>query len=77
MAKNGSDLCNFYNTGSKQDVLNCFIKKYFLLFFTNFKLLMFCNNIVKISESLNKCCLKSTYPIEFCIFCRHFNYGEK
>ena len=40
MAKNGSDQCNFY---SKLDFWNFFIKTYFLLFFTDFKLVMFHN----------------------------------
>ena len=55
---------------------------YFLLFFTDFKSLMFHNNIVKISEILNKwkmlkSCIQTTYPINFCIFCSHFYYGKK
>ena len=51
IAKNWSDLCNFYG---KVIFLNFCISKYFLLFFAEFKLLMFHNNIVKISEILNK-----------------------
>ena len=31
-----------------------FVKKYFLIFFTDFKLLMLYNNILKFSEILNK-----------------------
>ena len=63
-------------------IVNCFlfiiIKKYVLLFFTDFKLLMFHNNIVKISEILNKSKLvQTTYPINFCIFCNHFYYEKK
>ena len=57
-AKNRSDLCNFY---SKLDFFektkNKKNKLFFLLFFTDFtdfQLLMFHNNIVKISEILNK-----------------------
>ena len=47
----------------------------------DFKLLMFYNNIVKISEILNKgnllkIYLKFTYPTDFCIFCSHFYYGK-
>ena len=43
---------------------------------------MFYNNIVKISENLNKrnllkICLQVTYPADFCIICIHFYYGEK
>ena len=43
---------------------------------------MFHNNIVKISEKLNKqsllkICLQVTYPTNFCIICIHFYYGEK
>ena len=34
--------------------ISSFIKKYFVLFFTDIKLLMFHNNIVKLSESLNQ-----------------------
>ena len=50
MAKTGSDLCKF---NSKLDFLKNFIKKYFLLFFPDFKLLMLHNNTVKKSEILN------------------------
>ena len=50
-AKNWSDLCNFY---SKRIFLNFCLRKYFLLFFAEFKLLTFHNNIVKISEKMNK-----------------------
>ena len=51
IARNRSDLCNFY---SKAIFLNFCLSKYFLLFFAEFELLMFHNNIVKISEKLNK-----------------------
>ena len=54
MAKNGSDLCNFY---SREHWIFEFFYEFFfflLLFFTNFKSLMFHNKIVKISESLDK-----------------------
>ena len=49
----------------------------FLLFFMDFKLLMFRNKVVKISEILNKrkllkTSLKFTYPINYCIFCSQF-----
>ena len=55
LAKNGSDLCNFYTRScSKLDFWKCFIKTFCLLFFTDFKSLMFHNNIVKISEILNE-----------------------
>ena len=50
-AKCWSDLCNFY---SKVIFWNFCLRKYFLLSFAEFKLLMFHNNIVKISEKLNK-----------------------
>ena len=78
MAKNGSDICNFC---SKLDFGKSG-RKHFLLFFMDFKLLMFHNNIVKVSEILNKenllkTCLKFTYPIDFCIFCSHFYKGKK
>ena len=54
----------------------------FLLFFTEFKLLMFHNNIVKISEKLNKqnllkMCLQVTYPTDFCKIGIHFYYRKK
>ena len=43
---------------------------------------MFYNNIVKISEKLNKSnllkiWLQVTYPTDFCIIWHHFYYGEK
>ena len=54
----------------------------FLLFLAEFELLIFHNNIVKISEKFNKrnlskICLQVTYPTDFCIFCIHFYYGKK
>ena len=71
MAKIGSDLCNFY---SKLDFLDFFfIKKYLLLFFTDFKLLMFHNNTWKISEIfkewyLLKTCVQTTNIGSFAYF---------
>ena len=67
ITKNWSDLCNFY---SKAIVLNFCPRKYFLLFFADFESLMFHNNIVKISEKLNKQNLLKIYlpsylPYEF------------
>ena len=58
------------------------LRKYFLLFFAEFKLLIFHNNIVKISEKLNKqnllkICLQVTYPTDFCKICIHFYYRKK
>ena len=43
---------------------------------------MFHNNIVTISEKLNKhnllkICLQITYPTDFCIICIHFFLWEK
>ena len=43
---------------------------------------MFHNNIVKISEKLNKqnllkIYIQVTYPTNFCINCIHFYYGKK
>ena len=78
-AKSWSDLCNFY---SKVIFWNFCLRKYFLLFFAEFELLMFFNNIVKISEKLNKwnllkIRLQITYPIDFCMICLHFYYGKK
>ena len=79
MAKNWSDLRNFY---SKMIFLNFCLGKYFALFFAEFKLLMFHNNTVKISEKLNKqnllnICLQVTYPTDFCIINIHSYYGKK
>ena len=79
-APNWSDLCNFW-----YDVFFLFffcLWKYILFFFTEFELLIFQNNIVKISEKLNqpnllKICLQVTYPTDFCIICIHFYHGEK
>ena len=80
IAKSWSDLCNFYY--SNVIFLNFCPSKYFLLFFAEFELLMFHNNIVKISEKLNKqnlskICLQVTYPTNFCIIFIHFYYGKK
>ena len=50
-AKNWSVLCSF---DSKVIFLNFCQRKQFLLFFVEFELSMFHNNIVKISEKLNK-----------------------
>ena len=62
--------------------LNFLLRKYFLLFFAEFELLMFHNNIVKISEKLNKknllkICSQVTYLTDFCIICIHFYNGKK
>ena len=61
-AQNGSDLCNF---NSKLDFfyffLLTFIFSFFFLFFTDFKLMMFLDNFVKISGILNKCNLLKCY----------------
>ena len=57
MAKYGSDLCNFY---SKLDFWEFFIRKNFLLFFIEFKLLVYHNNILKITEILNNGSLLKT-----------------
>ena len=64
---NWSGLCNFY---SKVIFLNFCLRKYFLLSFSKFKLLIFHNNIMKISEKLNKqnllkICFQVTYPSDF------------
>ena len=61
---------------------NFCLNKYCLLFFAEFELLMFHNNIVKISEKLTKwnllkICLQVTYPTNFCIIFIHFYYGKK
>ena len=47
MAKNWSNLCNFY---SKVICLNFCLNNIFLLLFVESEYVMFCNNIVKISE---------------------------
>ena len=78
-AKSCSDLCNFY---SKVIFWNCCLRKYFLLFFAEFELLTFYNNIVKISEKLNKrnllkIWLQVAYPTDFCMIWLHFYYGKK
>ena len=57
MIKNKSDLCNFY---SKLDFCKTLLKNIFFLFLTDFILSMVHNNIVKISETLNKCNLLKT-----------------
>ena len=56
--------------------------KYFLLFFAEFELLMFHNNIVKIWEKMNKwkllkICLQVTYPTDFYKICILFYYMGK
>ena len=73
MAKNGSDLYNFYRTMKSGKKL--------LLFFTDFELLVFHNNIVKLSEILKKwdllkTCIQTTYRIDVCIICNRFYYGK-
>ena len=57
------------------------LRKYVLLFFAEFQLLMFHNNIVKISENLNKrvllkTSLQVTYPADFCIICMQITRGK-
>ena len=79
MAKSWSDLSNFYN---KVIFWNFCLRKHLLLFFAEFKLMMIYNNIVKISEKLNKwnmfkIWLKVTYPTNFCIIRLQFYYGKK
>ena len=49
--KVGPDLSNFY---SKVIFFNFCLRKYFLRFFAEFELLMFYNNIVKISEKIEQ-----------------------
>ena len=78
-AKSWSDLCYFY---SKVIFWNFCLRKYFLLLFAEFELLAFYNNIVKISEKLNKwnllkIWLQVTYPTDFCMIWLHFYYGKK
>ena len=71
-----------YAISIESDFLEFFIKKIVFNFFAEFELLMFHNNIVKISEKLNKqnllkICLQVTYPTDSCINCIHFYYGKK
>ena len=47
----------------------------------HFSLLMFHDNIVNVSENLNKMillksCLRVTYPTNFCVICSQFYYGK-
>ena len=62
MAVNWSDLCNFY---SKVIFWNFCLRKYFLLFFVEFELLMFHNNTVKISEKIEQEELVENLPPSF------------
>ena len=58
--KSWSDLCNFYS-----NVIFCFSKYFFLLFFADFELLMFHNNIVKISEKIEQAELVENLPSSY------------
>ena len=76
--KNWSGLCNFYITVI---FWNFFLRRCFLLFFAEYEILIFYNNIVKTSEKLNKLnllkiCLLVTYPTDFC-FLHSFLLWEK
>ena len=51
MAKSWPDLCNFY---SKVIFWNFCLRKYFLLFFFEFELLMFHNSIVEILRKIKQ-----------------------
>ena len=55
---------------------NFLSRNIFCFFFTDFKLLMFRNYTVKISEVLNKWNLLKTC-IDFCLFCSHFYWGKQ
>ena len=69
MVKNGSDL-------KQTGFLEIFCQEiFFAFFFTDFKLLMFRNYTVKISEILNKWNSLKTC-IDFCLFCSHFLLSE-
>ena len=62
--------------------LEFLIKNFFLSFIPEFKLSVFHNNIVYISEKSNmqdllKISFQVTYPKYFCIVCLHFYYGRK
>ena len=78
MAKNVSDLCSFY---SKLNRIfgKVSIKKRFLFFFMDFKLLMIIlRNFQEFLNKLNllKTCIKTTDPIGFCIIYSHFYHGQ-
>ena len=78
-AKSWSGLCYFY---SNVIFWNFCLRKYFLFFFAEFELLTFYNNIVEISEKLNKwnllkIWLQVTYPTDFGMIWLHFYYGKK
>ena len=63
IAKNWSDLCNFYSKVFQ--FWNFCLRKYCLLFFAEFKYLIFHNRIVKISEKIiSKTRLYNFDPIE-------------
>ena len=79
IAKSWSELCNFY---TKVIFWHFCLSEYFLLSFAEFELVMFHNNIVKISEklykqNLSKICLQVTYPTNFCVIFIQFYYGKK
>ena len=73
MAKSWSDLCNVYSKGI---FWNFCLRKYFLFFFAEFELMMFYNNIVKISEELNKRNMLKTYPTISALFGFLFTMGK-
>ena len=65
-------------------IFGIFLLKHILLFLTYFKLLMFHNTIVKISEFEQVKLVKNLHPdyilyppFDFCIFCRYFYYMKK
>ena len=75
IAKDWSDPCNFY---SKVIFWNFYLRTYFLLLFAEFELFMFHNNIVKISERLNKQNLLKIYlPYKFLHNLHSFLLWEK
>ena len=69
-AKNWPDL---YKFNIKVNVWN-FCLRFLLLFFAEFALLMFHNNIVKIKKK--KDLVQVTYPTDFCIICTQFTMGK-
>ena len=82
MAKNGPNLQTYATSIVNKNFWNFFIKIYFMLFFTYFKLLMFHTNIAKIMESLSKwnllkICIQTTSIDFFIIFFSHLYSGEK
>ena len=65
IAKNWFGLYNFY---SKVTIWNFCLRKYVLLFLAEFELLMFHNNIVKISEKIEQAELVENLPPSYLLY---------